>query len=163
MRLKIYQITNSQRRVSWDRKDSKISFHSETLRNRQRLFVSDSMDIDEIAVIEGRGFKDIFGSTDGDYGKGKRIIKLSYGKRNIYKKYHCSHDIIGIHDFVGLSYNSLRELCESTEDIKNLNTIEVSKGSPFIYDVIHLGWINWMAISSFIISIIGLVLSITNL
>lgn len=157
MKVKLYQIVKSKKLVQLDRKDHRIHYHSKTLSNRQRLYVSDTEDLDDVAVIDGHNFKDIFGCRDGDYGKGMRIIKISNGSRSIYRRYHCSGDIHGMHNFVGLSYQSICKLCGTADAINNLDSVEVSKGSPINYYLTHITIGN---VVSFVFTILGIVVSI---
>ena len=157
MKVKLYHIVKSKKLVQSDKKNQRKHYHSKTLSNRQRLYVSDTEDLDDVAVIDGHNFKDIFGCRDGDYGKGMRVIKISNGSRSIYRRYHCSGDIHGMHNFVGLSYQSIRKLCETTDAINNLDSVEVSKGMPLYYYLTHITIGN---IVSFAITILSIIVSI---
>lgn len=157
MKVKLYQLTKSKKVVLRDKNNPHIHYHSKTLSNRQHLFVSDATNIDDVAVIEGCGFKEIFGTRDGDYKKGLRIIKITFGKNSIYRQYHCSGDIHGIRHFVGLSFNSIRELCESADSINKLDEVEISKGSVIFYYLTHF---SFDLKASFFIGLLGIVVSI---
>lgn len=157
MKVKLYQIAKSKKLVQSDRKDHRIHYHSKTPSNRQRLYVSDTDDLNDVAVIDGHNFKDIFDRRDGDYGNSKRVIKISNGSRSIYRQYHCSGDIHGISRFVGLSYQSIRELCGTADAINTLDSVEVSKGSPINYYLTHITIGN---VVSFVFTILGIVVSI---
>ena len=95
------------------------------------FYCNDSDDLDECVFMTSRMFKEIWGKTWSSMPQEERllpVVKITYGKLSIYRRYRqssaknlCMHQL-------GLTQRSIGLLC-SDESLINQDVIEVSVGN----------------------------------
>lgn len=117
--------------------------------------------IDEYAYFYSKSYYEIFGKTKKNttgLGKLQGYIKISNGRRTIYRKYRALNGVNA--DVVQLSYNSLCELDLSEE-------VTISKSCSFCYLLFYpdciLRIIYIASLLSLLFSMISVVLSVISL
>ena len=130
----------------------------------QELSLADNpnlQSIDEYAYFYSKSYSEIFGKTKKNttaLGKLQGYIKISNGRKTIYRKYRALKEIND--GVVQLSYNSLCELGLSEE-------VTISKSCSFCYLLFYpdsiLRIIYIASLLSLLFSMIGVVLSVISL
>ena len=130
----------------------------------QELSLADNpnlQSIDEYAYFYSKSYSEIFGKTKKNttaLGKLQGYIKISNGRKTIYRKYRALKEIND--GVVQLSYNSLCELGLSEE-------VTISKSCSFCYLLFYpdsiLRIIYIASLLSLLFSMIGVVLSVIYL
>ena len=122
---------------------------------------SNLQNIDEYAYFYSKSYSEIFGKTKKNttaLGKLQGYIKISNGRKTIYRKYRALKEIND--GVVQLSYNSLCELGLSEE-------VTISKSCSFCYLLFYpdsiLRIIYIASLLSLLFSMIGVVLSVISL
>ncbi|MBQ7741429.1 MAG: hypothetical protein IJT90_00665 [Bacteroidaceae bacterium] len=134
---KVFRITHDPTLPKREEKRIDKNPKNNSLSKRPHLYVSESASdlSDAYVYLCGRDFREIFGTRHGDslkYSRTIPVVKISRGKKRIYRQFRCLN-IQGFSQYAGLSYTSLLGISYSNEDMKNINTVELSPGNILSY------------------------------
>lgn len=122
---------------------------------------------EELAFMQPSDFEAIFGVKDTT-GKrqGSQVVKITNPKngKSVHRLYRTSYEIRGIHDYVGLSYTSIKNIINSENEFNNLQEVIVSKGNRFMFYMMYPNYAIrvslWIGAISIIIGVLSIFLTI---
>lgn len=135
---------------------------AKTLSGREPICIHNCKDTE--VYLRGADFRNIFGKkrADSEYKNKKAIVKVSRNGKSILCMYKCCLECGEIKDFVGLTYESLLRLSDSTDDINNIGKLTLSPGSRIWFYLRYSDLGTRIGIWALLITILSIVFALNS-
>lgn len=122
---------------------SVIEFNKNHPNERERICITDysPVEYEELVFMQGSDFEKIFGYKDGSPKlKGRlpvvKVTNPNNGK-SVHLLYRTSAEISGYEDYAVMTFSAIKKITSSPEELKHLESVQVSKGSAFCFFFNH--------------------------